>query len=125
MIALWGDAMSEIEGIRVMPCFDQEQLIPGLPVHVMEMPTLSNDLEVKEYTCLVQRVYPHELVTIYLEDKNHVKEKRIPVEDVVEKRCSIEILKPKKTGERKEILKQGYQQKKGTKKFSLEKLTFG
>lgn len=120
----WGDTMSEIEGIRTMPCFDQEQLTPGMPIHVMEMPSLTNHLEVKEYTCLVQRVYPHELVTIYLEDKQ-VKEKRISVEDVVDKRCSIEILRPHKTGKRKEILEQGYQQQKATKKFSLEKLTFG
>jgi hypothetical protein len=117
--------MSEIEGIRTMPCFDQEQLTPGMPIHVMEMPSLTNNFEVLEYTCLVQRVYPHELVTIYFEDKNLVKEKRIPVEDVVDKRCSIEILKPQKTGKRKEILEQGYQEKKATKKFSLEKLTFG
>lgn len=124
-IKRWGDNMSEIEGIRTMPCFDQEQLAPGMPLHVMEMPSLTNHLEVKEYICLIQRVYPHELVTIYLEDKNHVKEKRISVEDVVDKKCSIEVLKPQKTEKRKGILEQGYQQQKATKKFSLEKLTFG
>ena len=122
---LLGDIMSDIEGIRTMPCFDQEQLTPGMPLHVMEAASSDADLRVKEYTCLVQRVYPHELVTVYLEDKNLVKEKRIPVEDVVNKLCSIEILRPAKVGDRRKILNQGHQQRKAKKKFSFEKLTFG
>lgn len=108
------------EAIKSIPCFDKEVLSVGSCVHVLELDEETGEIE--EIFGLIKKVKLDELVVTYMDGDRSVdamKQKRISVDDVVNKTCSIEVLRPLKKEARTDQLNE---KKKG--ELTLKKIPF-
>lgn len=113
------------EGIRSIPCFDKEVFTVGSCVHVLEFD--SETEEVCEIFGLIKNVKLDELVLLYFDSSKSIdamKQKRIHVDDVLNKHCNIEVLKPHKKKERMDQLMQARKSEHALSKIPFPHLSF-
>lgn len=113
------------EAIRSVPCFDKEILTVGSCVHVLEMDAETE--EINEIFGLIKNVELDELVILYFDRQKSIdamKHKKIGINAVVDKTCSIEVLQPHKKRERTNQLNQAKKEEHALKKIPFPHLSF-
>lgn len=113
------------EAVRSIPCFDKEILSVGSCVHVLEIDPETE--EINEIYGLIKKVKLDELIISYFDGEKSVdamKQKRIPIDNVVNKSCSIEVLKPRHKKERTDQLNEKKKGELVLKKIPLPHLSF-
>ncbi len=113
------------EAIRSVPCFDKEILTVGSCVHVLEMDAETE--EIHEIFGIIKNVELDEIVILYFDNRKSIdamKHKRIGIDAVMDKSCSIEVLHPVKKKDRIHQLNQAKQEEHALKKIPFPHLSF-